>query len=683
MKKAVIAVVGAGNMGSGIAQKYAAEGFEVLLLDVDAPALERGVSRIEAMLAEGVERRVYRPDEAKALRDRIRPTLDWETVAGAMVVIEAVFEDLKVKKEVFERLSRITGPETVLATNTSSFFVRDLKESVRHPDRLMGLHYFYHPAKNRLVEVIPGPSTRPDLLQSVWNLQEEIGKTPIRCADAPGFIVNRFFVPWINEAARMLDEGVGSIATIEQAAKEAFGIGMGPFELMNVTGIVIGYHAAETLHRQLGAFYAPAKGLGELKDSGAQYAVTGDPDPAGYPAVAARLQGVAFHLAAALVEEGVGAPEDVDIGARVGLRWRQGPFEMMNRVGTREAARLAAEIESRWKLPVPRILREAAETGRAFDLKVVTLDVDDGVGTITIRRPDAMNALNETVVEQLAQRLEEAYADPQVRGIVIAGSGKAFVAGADVRFFVKQIEAGKLDRIRSFTERGHALLHRIEDGPKPVVARLHGLALGGGFELALACDHIVATPKAVVAFPETGIGIYPGLGGTARTARRIGVPLTRWLVLTGSMTDAATAAAMGLVDEVVPHEKLQESLRARIEMGKAASGRAGTAAVPPLAADAPENIRTAASVFGGLDLDAAIAGTVEVPPILSRAVGGLAKKAPLALALADRLIREGAGLPLDGALAAELAALETIFATKDAYEGLSSLGKKAPVFEGR
>jgi enoyl-CoA hydratase/3-hydroxyacyl-CoA dehydrogenase len=328
-------------------------------------------------------------------------------------------------------------------------------------------------------------------------------------------------------------------------------------------------------------------------------------------------------------------------------------------------------------------LRKAAESNRAFDLSLVGMGVEDGVATITIRRPDAMNALNEAVVAQLAVRLEEAYADPRVRGVVLAGVGKAFVAGADIRFFVRAIEEKRLDRIRAFTERGHALLARISDGPKPVVARVHGLALGGGLELALACDAIVASPRAMLSFPETGIGIYPGLGGTARTARRVGVALARWLVLAGPMCDARTAAAMGLVDEVVPHADLRERLAARIRGGKAAPARSGAAPALSEAAGMDAALRETEGWFARADVDAILEGRAEPPGAIARSVEGIRKKAPLAVRLADRFIREGAGRPLAEALALELGSLEEIFSTRDALEGLSSLGRRAPVFEGR
>ena len=255
-----LAVIGAGNMGSGIAQKMATEGFQVILVDVDDEKVARGLGIIRDTLAEGVERRIFKAEQAEAIQGRIRGTADWSELAGTDLVVEAVFEDLAVKKAVFEKLDRHCGPETILATNTSSLSVTDLAETTAHPQRVVGLHYFYHPAKNRLVEVIPGRRTDPDVLRRCWALQEQAGKTPIASTDAAGFVVNRFFVPWLNEAVRLLDEQVADLPTIEACCKKVFGAGMGPFELMNVTGIPIALHAATTLGQAFGPLYAPADG---------------------------------------------------------------------------------------------------------------------------------------------------------------------------------------------------------------------------------------------------------------------------------------------------------------------------------------------------------------------------------------------------------------------------------------
>lgn len=669
-----LAVIGAGNMGSGIAQKAAAEGFPVVLVDLDDEKVARGLSIVERSLAEAVERKIHRPEESAAIRGRITGTADWSRLSSVDLAVEAVFEDLQVKRRVFARLEEVCPPEAILATNTSSFLVSDLAREMKRPERMLGLHYFYHPAKNRLVEVIAGESTDPDAFAAAWTLQEMLGKTPIRSADASGFIVNRFFVPWLNEAVRLLEEGVADVPTIEAAAKATFGIGMGPFELMNVTGIPIALHAATTLGEAFGPMYEPAERLKAQVAKGTPWELSGTPDPARFPAVGERLLALTFLVATALVDEDVGTVEDTDIGARVGLRWPRGPFEMINRYGIKPAGDLVGQFGGGWGVAVPGNLSLQWRGNAPFAFSYVKSEIRDGIATLTVNRPDAMNALNETVVAQLHGALDEALADPAVRGVVIAGAGKAFIAGADIRFFVRNIESGDVARIVQFTKAGHALLAAIDGAGKPVVARLHGLALGGGVELALACHAIVATPRASLAFPETGIGIYPGLGGTQRTTRRVGVGLARWLVFTGQMLGAEEAAAIGLVDRVVPHEDLDAALREAIDAGGRRRER------PALS----DRHRALEGFFAGNDAESLRSGSADTrgDEALAKAMKRVGPKAPIALRLAGKLIESGATVPLQEGLAMELAHLEEIFTTKDAHAGLSSVGQKAPVFQG-
>jgi enoyl-CoA hydratase/3-hydroxyacyl-CoA dehydrogenase len=671
-----LGVVGAGNMGSGIAQKMATEGFPVTLVDVDAERVARGLAVIEKILAEGVGRKIFPADEAHAIRGRVRGTTRFEDLADADLVVEAVFEDFDVKQEVFARLDRICRPDAILATNTSSYAVTDLAAATTRPERVLGLHYFFHPAKNRLVEVVAGAKTDRREWRRAWALQEALGKTPIASRDAFGFIVNRFFAPWLIEAVRMLEEGAADIATIDEAAKQAFGIGMGPFELMNVTGLPIALHTATTLGRAYGPVYEAPASLRREVEAGRSWSLAGAPDASRFSVVADRLTAVACYVAAALVDERVGSLDDTDIGARVGLRWRRGPFELMNHLGLVRAASLVTEFAGKWDLPVPEMLTRQALAARPFDFTLVRSEVADRIATLTINRPDAMNALNEAVVAQLGVQFQKAAADPAVKGIVIAGSGKAFVAGADIRFFVRHIESGDLQRIARFTQAGQALLREIQACAKPVVARLHGLALGGGVELALACHAIVASPRASLAFPETGIGIYPGLGGTQRTTRRIGRSLTKWLVLTGQPIGAQEALTIGLVDRVVPYEMLDATVSAMI-----ADGIRRAEASHPV----PEAYQALADFFERHDTETLREGRGDThgDARLAAAMRRVASKAPVALRISADLIDRGAGLPLDDGLKLELAHLEEIFSTNDALEGLSSLGRKRPVFEGR
>jgi enoyl-CoA hydratase/3-hydroxyacyl-CoA dehydrogenase len=357
-----VAVVGAGNMGSGIAQKSAQEEFDVQMVDRELQWVERGQSIIASFLEEAVERRIFSPAQVDAIQGRITGVVGVDqTAADTDLVIEAVFEDFDVKTAVFNALDGACGEDTILASNTSSLSVNALAEATGRPDRFVGLHFFYHPAKNRLVEVIPAEASSQETIDKVVQYCKMLGKVVIVCADRPGFVVNRFFVPWLNEACLLLEEGAASAAQIDAIACKAFRIGLGPFGLMNLTGPPIALHSTDYLAEQLNTpRYVGASNLRALVEANEQWDVSGDTDCSDeqYTAVSERLLGVVFGVAAQIVEENICSMEDVDRGAKVGLRWARGPFEMMNRLGVAEACRMAsAYAQTGWRgLERPRLL---------------------------------------------------------------------------------------------------------------------------------------------------------------------------------------------------------------------------------------------------------------------------------------------------------------------------------------
>ena len=671
-----IGVVGAGNMGAGIAQKIAQEGFNVVLVDVKDEFVQRGLDTINTTLDEAVKRRILTPEQADATRERIRGATDTGELANADIVVEAIFEDEKVKKELFEKLDRICSAGTILASNTSSFGIGELGRPTGRRDRFLGLHYFYHPAKNRLVEVIPGSDTSQETLDKAWLFARLTGKTPILVKDAPGFAVNRFFVPWLNESVRLVEEGVADIPTVEEGAKRAFRIGMGPFELMNVTGLPIAYHSTVSLGKQINDFYAPAQLLEKQFNSGEKWDLSGQVDEGKIDAVRDRLYGVVFGVAAQIVQDGIASKEDVDRGAKIGLRWALGPFELMNRVGVREARLLVERLSAmHGEFPVPEILAAQAESGKPWDFTFVDLKIEGGIAFITINRPEAMNALNETVVAQLHGAFDEADRDDSVRAIVFRGAGKAFIAGADIRFFVKNIDKKDFQSIVDFTRRGQNLLKKIEASGKVTIALLDGPALGGGLETALAADYRIATPAAVMGFPETGIGIYPGLGGTQRTARLVGRELAKYLIFTGKIIDGRTACDMGLVSEVVDRADTGAAVKKFAGKGKPEKK------YPPVTV--PEKYKALAEMFSDANVEKLLSGQVPAGEGAEKTAKTVSHKAPIALRLANAIIDEGLKVSLEKGLEKELEHLVEVFSTEDAYEGLSTLGRKRPEFKGK
>ena len=674
-----VAIVGAGNMGSGIAQKAAQEQFPVQMVDREQQWVERGQSTIATLLGEAVERRIFSEAQVEEIQSRITGVVGVENVASDTdLVIEAVFEDFDVKTAVFNILDEACGEETILASNTSSLSVNALAEATARPDRFVGLHFFYHPAKNRLVEVIPSELSSEETIARVEQYCKMLGKVVIVCKDRPGFVVNRFFVPWLNEACLLLEEGVGTTAQIDAVACEAFDIGMGPFALMNLTGPPIALHSTNYLAEQLNTpRYTGAKSLQELVDAGVMWEIDEETDCDAEDAkiISERLLGQVFAVSSQIVAEEICTMEDVDRGAKVGLRWMNGPFEIMNAMGIKEAHRMASAYANLAEFDLPPFFAIKAETGHGWEFNFVDVYQTGGMATVRLNRPEAMNALNETLVAQLGAVLDDLNGDDSVSTIDLEGAGKAFVAGADVKFFVDKLRANSFPDIYEFTANGHAVLNKLENSPKTTIALTTGLALGGGLELALACDYRVGTRRSQFRFPETNIGIYPGLGGTQRTVRICGVEAARWAVLAGNFVDCKTAHALGILTHLVDPAEVTGTVDQISSDGKPANKYPGV----PLDSQHPIAVFSS-SFYSNENMSTLLAGScpdgfdVEDRNV-SRQLKSLSRTAPIALRLASELLDSAVatGDDLDAGLELELSNLEDIFGTSDALEGLSAL----------
>jgi enoyl-CoA hydratase/3-hydroxyacyl-CoA dehydrogenase len=682
MTRPTLGVIGAGTMGAGIAQKLAMEGFRVGLCEVDEESAARGLARIVASLEEAVAKKVLDKARADAALGRVTATADLGVLAKAQLVIEAVFERFDIKHQLLRTLEGVVGPRALLATNTSSLRVSDLQVGLAHPERLVGLHFFFHPAKNRLVEVVGGAAWDEGVLERAWRWMEAIGKTPIESSDSAGFVVNRYFVPWLCEAVRLAEEGVARPAVVDRIAQQVFGSALGPFELMNLTGVPIALHAATSLGEAFGPFYAPPRLLeaevveGDLWEIGS---ADSEPDPEPAAEVASRLRGAVWLAAGQLVEEGVATPEDCEIGARVGLQWSQGPFELWNRLGPSRSLADVERMAERWGVHLPKpFLTQAPGSAPAFALRTVKTKIEGDVALVTLARPAELNALSPGLVSDLGAAMDALEADPRVHGIVLLGLGKAFAAGADLKFFAEAFDRQDFDAAVSFGRQAAALWNRIDRYPGRVVALCDGLALGGGAELLMAADLVVATDRACFGYPETGLGIYPGLGGTQRTTRRVGRPLTRWLCFVGRTLDAETAHGLGLFDRLAPR---REALDLALALARGEDPGPGRGADHALRAMA-ERLCGDAVYPRWLEPGADPGADSEAGEL----VRAIAKKGPLALKTAAELIAMAADPAgdLSAGLAAEAERMAFIFRTEDAVEGIRALvQRRKPVFKGK
>ena len=564
---AVVAVIGAGNMGSGIAQTCAQAGFSVRVRDVDAPSVARGRALVQKSLDGAIERKKMTIPERDAILGRISFGTDLRVaVDGSALVIEAVFEDEAVKRALLEELAPLVRPDTVVATNTSSLSVTALGHGFPHPSRFAGLHFFFPAAVNKLVEIIGGASTAPSTLRALERFGYLLNKIPIETADRAGFCVNRFFVPYLNEAARLAEEGAASLATIEKVGRELFGATLGPFELMNVTGIPIAYHAQSSLYRAFGPAYAPAKYLEQQFKAGTPWAWKETAvEPEHESAVRSRLLGLTFGIATRLVEEGVATAEATDRGATVGLRRAWGPFAQLSTVGLAEGLEMVQEYAKRWpgNFPVSQDLRDRAKRGdRAWPLSFVKVDRRGPVAWVLLDRPEVLNSLNSAVLDQVDAAFRSLESDRTLRVVVLAGSSPVFAAGADIA----EMEKKSLAEGVEFGFQAQRVAERVERFPTPVIALVEGYALGGGLELALAADFIVAAEGAQLGFPEVTVGIHPGMGGATRLTRLIGRSRTKLLTYTGVPVSAEEAYRLGFVAKLVPAASARDEVETLAEL---------------------------------------------------------------------------------------------------------------------
>jgi 3-hydroxybutyryl-CoA dehydrogenase len=253
--KRKIGVIGAGTMGAGIAQVASQAGFQTILYDVSQEFVDKGLGRIRSFLRGSRERGKITVEEEERILSRLSGTLALEDFRECSLVIEAAPEKLELKREIFKKLDAVCGPDTLLASNTSSLSVTAVAATTQAPGRVLGMHFFNPPPLMALVEVIEGDQTSASAMEAATTLVERMGKSPVRVKDTPGFIVNRVARPFYNEALRILGDGDVRVETIDRIMKEAGGFRMGPFELMDLIGIDINFAVTESLYQSY--FYDP------------------------------------------------------------------------------------------------------------------------------------------------------------------------------------------------------------------------------------------------------------------------------------------------------------------------------------------------------------------------------------------------------------------------------------------
>jgi len=253
-----VGVVGAGTMGNGIAQVAAANGYDVVMRDIERSFVESGLDDIDDSLSRFVEKGELSDAEKAATLDRIEGTTDLDDLAACDLVVEAAVEKMEVKRDIFADLDEVVDDDVVLATNTSTLSITTIAAATERPALVVGLHFMNPVPVMKGVEVVTGEKTAPETTALAHEFAEALDKETWESDDKPGFVSNRILMPWINEGIRAFDEGVATKADIDRGMKLGTNVPMGPLELADHIGLDICLDATETLHEELGGRYKPA-----------------------------------------------------------------------------------------------------------------------------------------------------------------------------------------------------------------------------------------------------------------------------------------------------------------------------------------------------------------------------------------------------------------------------------------
>lgn len=554
-----VGVIGSGQIGPDIALYFAKVlapfGVSVVVVDVSADALAKGKAKLEKKVAKGVESGAFKAPEAEAMTASLTWTSDYGALKGCRLVVEAATENKDIKQKIVAALEAVVEPDCIIASNSSHMEPEAIFEKAKAPEHGLVVHYFFPAERNIIVEVVPGAKTHDVVTNWVMAFYEQIGKAPIQVGSRYGYAIDPVFEGVFQAAALQAESGAGSVKQVDEIARKALGLGIGPFTAMNLTGgnpiTAVGLdHYTTKIHNW---FRTPAslKALNETKGS---WETAGRGEKVEYTEeqfkrIADAMTGAYFGLVGEIVDSGISNVGDMNMAVSTALVVKP-PFEWMNEMGVNNALKLVEKYAAdNPGFPVPRCIK--GQAGKPFVIPMVFRRDVKGVAVIKIRRPAVLNALNLEVFRQLRAHCEAVEADASIKGAVITGFGtKAFVSGADIDMLaaLKTAAEGEANS-RQF----HVTLDYIEAMKKPVVCAYNGLAFGGGNELAMACHARIARKglKILAGQPEVNLGIIPGAGGTQRLPRWVGFDKALGMMRIAKPIDGKTALEWGLISEEV------------------------------------------------------------------------------------------------------------------------------------
>lgn len=556
-----IAVIGSGQIGPDIALFFAKvlapQGVSVVVVDVSDDALAGGQKKAEKKISKGEESGAFKPAHAKAMRDALTFTSDYQQLAGAGLVIEAATEDLGIKHKIIAQVEAICGADTIIASNSSHMEPKTIFADAAHKDRGLVIHYFFPAERNVIVEVVPAAETDAAITDWLMTFYEGLGKVPILVQSRYGFAIDPIFEGLFQSAALGVEAGWGTVKEVDSMTRKALRQGVGPFTAMNLTGgNPLTAHGLDAYTSELHTWFRTPQILKDKVEAGGYWETAGRGEkveytPEQFETVKNAMMGAYFGLVGQILDSGISSVADLEMALDMALVINP-PFAWMNKIGPAQALALVeAYAADNAGFPVPECLKAQAASGAPWAIPTVLRQDVDGVAVITIRRPKVLNALNLDVFGQLRAHAEAIEADDSIKGMVVTGFGhKAFVAGADL---------GMLSKLQTAAEgeanslQFHETLDYIEDMQKPVICAMNGLALGGGNELAMACHMRIAKKglRLLAGQPEVNVGIIPGAGGTQRLTRLIGLEAAAQMMRTAIPMSSADALEAGLIVEEV------------------------------------------------------------------------------------------------------------------------------------
>jgi len=600
-----VVVVGAGTIGPDIGYylKSALPDLKLTLIDVAQPALDRAMQRLAEYTTKAVARGKMSQKLADKVGQNVHATLDYAAAADADWAIEAATEDLGLKRRIFAQLESLMRPDALITSNTSSLPAARVFADLKHKQRATVTHFFAPAWRNPVVEVVRTAALDPQVLEDLRWWFAMTGKVPLVTADVPCFMLDRIFDNWCNEAALVLDRA--SAIEIDTVAGEF--VHAGPFFVLNLANgnpIIIETNTLQA--DEEGEHYRPATVFRSVKTWNA-----GTPGklvpvaPEAAAAVRDRLLGILISQAGDILDRNIGAPADLELGCRLALGFKTGPLELMRQAGEEEVVRIGERLQGeRPGLPLPT---QPLTTYQDFARHVLVDDIGD-VKLITIRRPEALNALHDDINDEILAVIRRFEDDAAVRGFVIIGYGpRAFSAGADIGRFPTVL--GNAEAAAQYARDFSKLFQHLDGMTKPVVAALNGMALGGGLELALRCHGIVAAQDAFMQLPEISLGIVPGSGAMVAPYRRWpkAAAVFHAMMRRNERLTAKVAHENGIVDALAG--SYDDLIARAVERVDALVGKVMPPTDGPVAIDGPPPIEPAAA--NGQKLSAEVLGLLD------------------------------------------------------------------------